>query len=38
METSFFDEQLDAWLLTYTQLITILACKELEPNEANALV
>ena len=34
----FFDEQLDAWLLAMTQLITIMACKQIEANEVGALV
>jgi hypothetical protein len=34
----FFDEQLDAWLLVISQLITIMACKQLEANEVGALV
>jgi hypothetical protein len=34
----FFDEQLDAWLLAMSQLITIMACKPIEVNEVGALV
>jgi hypothetical protein len=34
----FFDEQLDAWLLAMSQLITIMACKPIEANEVGALV
>jgi hypothetical protein len=34
----FFDEQLDAWLLVRSQLITIMACKPIEGNEVAAVV
>jgi hypothetical protein len=34
----YFDEQLDAWLLVVAQLVTIMACKQLEPNEVGALI
>lgn len=34
----FFDEQLDMWLFMCTQLVTIMACKQLEPDQVEDLV
>lgn len=36
--TIYFDEQLDSWLMVVSQLVTIMACKPLEPNEVAALI
>ena len=36
--TVVFDELLDPWLMTATTLLTIMACKSLEPNEVGALI
>jgi|GEM_PF-4091954 len=35
--TVVFDELLDPWLMSATVLLTIMACKPLEPNEVRAL-